>query len=43
MFIPKSGLVIMTNSDNGHLAIEKLLLGGVLHQFLGTKMPYPRF
>jgi CubicO group peptidase (beta-lactamase class C family) len=39
----KSGLVIMTNSDNGHLVIEKLLLGDILHQFLGARMPYPRF
>ena len=38
----KSGVVIMTNSDNGHLAIEKLLLGDILHQFLGARMPYPR-
>jgi CubicO group peptidase (beta-lactamase class C family) len=40
---PKSGLVIMTNSDNGHLVIDKLLLGDILHQFLGAKMPFPRF
>jgi len=39
----KSGLVIMTNSDNGHLVIDKLLLGEILHQFLGAKMPFPRF
>jgi CubicO group peptidase (beta-lactamase class C family) len=39
----KSGLVIMTNSDNGHLVIDKLLLGDTLHQFLGAKMPFPRF
>ena len=39
----KSGLVIMTNSDNGHLVIEKLLLGDILHQFLGARMPFPRF
>jgi CubicO group peptidase (beta-lactamase class C family) len=39
----KSGLVIMTNSDNGHLVIDKLLLGEILHQFLGARMPYPRF
>jgi CubicO group peptidase (beta-lactamase class C family) len=39
----KSGLAIMTNSDNGHLAIDKLLLGDILHQFLGAKMPFPRF
>ena len=39
----KSGLAIMTNSDNGHLVIEKLLLGDILHQFLGARMPYPRF
>jgi CubicO group peptidase (beta-lactamase class C family) len=39
----KSGLVIMTNSDNGYLAIDKLLLGDTLHRFLGARMPYPRF
>ena len=39
----KSGLVIMTNSDNGHLVIDKLLLGDILHQFLGARMPFPRF
>ena len=39
----KSGVVIMTNSDNGHLVIDKLLLGDILHQFLGGKMPFPRF
>jgi len=39
----KSGLVIMTNSDNGHVVIDKLLLGEILHHFLGTRMPYPRF
>ena len=39
----KSGLVIMTNSDNGHLVIDKLLLGETLPQFLGTRMPFPRF
>jgi len=39
----KSGLVIMTNGDNGHLVIEKLLLGDILHQFLGARMPFPRF
>jgi CubicO group peptidase (beta-lactamase class C family) len=38
----KSGLVIMTNGDNGHLVIDKLLLGEILHQFLGARMPYPR-
>jgi CubicO group peptidase (beta-lactamase class C family) len=38
----KAGVAIMTNSDNGHLAIEKLLLGDILHQFLGARMPYPR-
>lgn len=37
----KSGLVIMTNSDNGYLVIDKLLLGEIMHRFLGTKMPYP--
>ena len=37
----KSGLVIMTNGDNGYLVIDKLLLGETLHQFLGAKMPYP--
>jgi len=39
----KSGVVIMTNSDNGHLVIDKLLLGDILHQFLGARMPFPRF
>src|SRR5688572_20639952 len=39
----KSGLVIMTNSDNGHLVIDKLLLGDILHEFLGARMPFPRF
>jgi len=39
----KSGLVIMTNSDNGHLVIDKLLLGETLPQFLGAGMPFPRF
>jgi CubicO group peptidase (beta-lactamase class C family) len=39
----KSGLVIMTNSDNGHHVIDKLLVGDILHQFLGARMPYPRF
>jgi len=39
----KSGLVLMTNSDNGHLAIDKLLLGDILHQFLGARMPFPLF
>jgi hypothetical protein len=33
----------MTNSDNGHLVIDKLLLGEILHQFLGARMPFPRF
>ena len=35
----KSGLVVMTNTDNGHLVIDKLLLGEILHQFLGARMP----
>lgn len=39
----KSGVVIMTNSDDGYLAIDKLLLGNVLPQFLGAAMPFPRF
>ena len=39
----KSGLVIMTNGDNGYLVIDKLLLGEILHRFLGARMPYPRF
>ena len=39
----ESGVVVMTNSDNGHLAIDKLLSGDILHQFLGARMPYPRF
>ena len=38
----KSGLVIMTNGDNGYLVIDKLLLGEIMHRFLGAKMPYPR-
>jgi CubicO group peptidase (beta-lactamase class C family) len=37
----KSGLVIMTNCDNGYKVIDKLLLGEIIYQFLGAKMPYP--
>jgi len=37
----KSGVVIMTNGDNGYLVIDKLLLGESMHRFLGAKMPYP--
>lgn len=36
----KSGLVILTNGDNGYLVIDKLLLGEIMHRFLGAKMPY---
>jgi CubicO group peptidase (beta-lactamase class C family) len=39
----KSGLVVMTNCDNGYLVIDKLLLGEIMHPFLGAKMPYPLF
>jgi RNA polymerase sigma factor (sigma-70 family) len=37
----KSGLVVMTNCDNGYKVIDKLLLGEIIYQFLGAKMPYP--
>jgi len=36
----KSGLVIMTNGDNGYLICDKLLKGDIMHRFLGAKMPY---
>jgi CubicO group peptidase (beta-lactamase class C family) len=37
----KSGLVAMTNADNGYRAIDKLLRGEIIHQFLGVRMPFP--
>src|SRR5438093_459146 len=37
----KSGLVVMTNGDNGYKVIDKLLLGEIIYRFLGAKMPYP--
>jgi CubicO group peptidase (beta-lactamase class C family) len=39
----KSGLVAMTNADNGYRAIDTLLRGEILHRFLGVRMPYPLF
>jgi CubicO group peptidase (beta-lactamase class C family) len=39
----KSGLVAMTNADNGYRAIDSLLRGDIIHQFLGVKMPIPQF
>jgi CubicO group peptidase (beta-lactamase class C family) len=39
----KSGLVAMTNADNGYRAIDNLLRGDIIHQFLGVRMPYPLF
>src|SRR5262245_52625119 len=32
----KSGLVVMTNCDNGYKVIDKLLLGEIIYQFLGA-------
>ncbi len=37
----KSGLIAMTNADNGYRAIDRLLRGDILHRFLGVRMPYP--
>ena len=37
----KSGLVAMTNGDNGYLAIDGLLRGDIIPRFLGVRMPYP--
>jgi CubicO group peptidase (beta-lactamase class C family) len=37
----KSGLVAMTNADNGYRAIDSLLRGDIIHRFLGVRMPYP--
>lgn len=37
----KSGLVAMTNADNGYRVIDSLLRGDVIHRFLGVRMPYP--
>lgn len=37
----RSGLVAMTNGDNGYRAIDRLLRGDIIHQFLGVRMPYP--
>jgi CubicO group peptidase (beta-lactamase class C family) len=39
----KSGLVAMTNADNGYRAIDSLLRGDIIHRFLGVRMPYPLF
>jgi CubicO group peptidase (beta-lactamase class C family) len=39
----KSGLVAMTNADNGYRAIDRLLRGEIIHRFLGVRMPYPLF
>jgi CubicO group peptidase (beta-lactamase class C family) len=39
----KSGLVAMTNADNGYRTIDRLLRGDILHRFLGVRMPYPLF
>jgi CubicO group peptidase (beta-lactamase class C family) len=37
----KSGLVVMTNADNGYRAIDRLLRGDIIHRFLGVRMSYP--
>ena len=37
----KSGLVAMTNADDGYRAIDSLLRGDIIHRFLGVRMPYP--
>jgi CubicO group peptidase (beta-lactamase class C family) len=37
----KSGLVAMTNADNGYRAIDSLLRGDIIHRFLGVRMSYP--
>jgi CubicO group peptidase (beta-lactamase class C family) len=39
----KSGLIAMTNADNGHRAIDTLLRGEILHRFLGVRLPIPQF
>jgi CubicO group peptidase (beta-lactamase class C family) len=39
----KTGLVAMTNADNGYRAIDRLLRGDIIHRFLGVRMPYPLF
>jgi CubicO group peptidase (beta-lactamase class C family) len=39
----KSGLVAMTNADDGYRAIDRLLRGDIIHRFLGVRMPYPLF
>lgn len=36
----KSGLVVMTNADNGYRVIDSLLRGELIHRCLGTRMPY---
>ena len=36
----KSGLVIMTNGDNGYLVCDKLLKGETMPRCLGAKIPY---
>ena len=37
------GLYIPYRTIDGHLVIDKLLLGDILPQFLGARMPFPRF
>jgi CubicO group peptidase (beta-lactamase class C family) len=37
----KSGLVAMTNADNGYRVIDSLLRGDILYRFLGVRMAYP--
>jgi CubicO group peptidase (beta-lactamase class C family) len=39
----KTGLVAMTNADNGYRAIDRLLRGDIIHQFLGARLVYPLF
>ena len=39
----KSGLVVMTNADDGYRAIDSLLRGDIIHRFLGVRMPLPQF
>ena len=39
----KSGLVVMTNADDGYRAIDSLLRGDIIHRFLGVRMPLPLF
>ena len=37
----KSGLVAMTNADDGYRAINALLRGDILHRFLGVRISIP--